>query len=167
MTATGEAARLLRSAAGRASIGLLGLTALAVAYWFTYEPAPGIRVAWGDDVSLERQESVERKYLLSNRRGPHPENPRSLAYDLLDTRLSNVAAMVNDPAVVNTGDIDDEPREVRLGTPYGERWMWVAHRIPLLRYGWVRWTVIVMLAGLAISGLTGLRRRPRSARSPA
>lgn len=142
-------------------IGVGGLAALAFAYWFTYEPAPGIRVRWRDHVSQELQESRERKYMLSNRRAPHPDAPRSLAYDLLDTSRSNIEALVKDPAVYDTNDIDDEDAfQVRLGTAYGDEWLWVAHRTPLLRIAWVRWTLIFGLAALTIAGLRDLLRFP-------
>ena len=151
-----------RKAAWRATVvGLGGLTALACAYWFTYEPAPGVRVSWRPGIALEQQEALERKYMLSNRRG---FMSGSLAYDLLDTTHANIEALLKDPAVVDTNDIDDEWMRVRLGTDYGDEWMWVAHRTPLLRYGEVRWALIVMLAAMAGAGLRGLSR-PRIAQT--
>lgn len=141
-----------------AGIGLTGLAALIFAYWFTHEPAPGIRVTWRSGVTLDAQEAAERKYLLASRRAPHEEQPRSLAYDLLDTRQSNIAALLNDPAVEDTNDIDDQWARVRLGTAYGDQWMWVAHRTPLLRYREVRWTLVVTLSGAAVFGVWGLLR---------
>ena len=134
-----------------------GLGLFAFAYWFTYEPAPGIRVEWQPGVTLEEQTALERKYLLSNRRAPLL---RSLAYDLLDTRRSNIEALVKDPAVVDTNNIEDQWARVRLGTAYGDQWMWVADRTPLLRYGGIRWALIVTLAATAVLGLRGLLRPP-------
>lgn len=136
-------------------VGLGGLAALAFAYWFTYEPAPGIRVLWKPEITLDQQEALERKYMLAARRAPLNG---SLAYDLLDTTRPNIEALLKDPAVADTNDIDDEWMRVRLGTDYGDRWMWVAHRTPLLRYGEVRWTLIAMLAAMAVFGLRGLAR---------
>ncbi len=158
MTPDRERRRPRRRAAWCAAIGITGLAALAFAYWFSYEPAPGIRVTWAPGVTLEQQTAVERKYMLSNRRAPHPEQPRSLAYDLLDTRRSNIEALVKNPAVADTNDIEDQWASVRLGTAYGDRWMWVAHRTPLLRYGWLRWTLIAVLTAMALFGLRGLLR---------
>lgn len=140
-------------------VGLGGLAALACAYWFTYEPAPGVRVSWRPGIALEQQEALERKYMLSNRRG---FVAGSLAYDLLDTTHANIEALLKDPAVVDTNDIDDEWMRVRLGTDYGDEWMWIAHRTPLLRYDEVRWALIAMLAAMAVFGLRGLLR-PRIA----
>ena len=137
-------------------VGLGGLAALACAYWFTYEPAPGVRVSWRPGIALEQQGALERKYMLSNRRGLMAG---SLAYDLLDTTHANIEALLKDPAVVDTNDIDDEWARVRLGTAYGDEWLWVADRTPLLRSREFRWGLIVTLAGMAVFGLRGLLRR--------
>ena len=94
MTPDKEGRRARRLAAWCAAVGITGLAALAFAYWFSYEPAPGIRVEWQPGVTLEAQTALERKHLLSNRRAPDPEQARSLAYDLLDTRRSNIEALV-------------------------------------------------------------------------
>jgi len=159
MTPDEEGRRARRHATWYAAIGITGLAALAFAYWFSYEPAPGIRVEWQAGVTLEEQTALEKRYMLSNRRAPHPEQPRSLAYDLLDTRRSNIRALVQDPGVVDTNDIEDEWARVRIGTAYGDRWMWIAHRTPLLRYAEIRWALIVTLATTAAFGLRGLLRR--------
>ena len=139
-------------------IGVAGLAALGLAYWFTYEPAPSIRVRWRDDVTSERQAALERKYLLVNGRAPAG---RSIAYDLLDTRRANIKALVLDPDVLDMTDIDRDRFEVPYETPYGESWMWVADRIPLLRYAPVRWTLIVTLVVMVAAGR---RRRARAMR---
>jgi hypothetical protein len=115
-------------------------------------------VSWRPGVTLEQQEALEQKYMLSNRRAPMTG---SLAYDLLDTTHANIDALLKDPAVVDTNDIDDEWARVRLGTAYGDNWMWVADRTPLLRYRWLRWGVIVTLAAMAATGL-GTLLRPRN-----
>ena len=159
MTPDAERRRARRRAAWCADVGLAGLAALAFAYWFSYEPAPGIRVQWQPGVAIEEQTALERKYLLSNRRAPHSEQPLSLAYDLLDTRRSNIEALLENPAVADTNDIDDEWARVRLGTAYDDGWMWVAHRTPLLRYGWIRWTLIAVLTAMALFGVRGLLAR--------
>ena len=98
-------------------------------------------------MSPEYQTFLESKYLLTDRVGPHPDARRSFGYALLDTRRSNIEALVKDPAVFDTNDIEDEAGEfyVRLGTGYSDRWMWLAHRMPVLRYAPVRWTLILGL----------------------
>ena len=162
MTPHGNPNRGSRRAWWCVGVGGSGLAALAFAYWFTYEPAPAIRVTWRSGVSLEQQGALERTYMLSNRRAPHEEQPRSLAYDLLDTRQSNIAALLKDPAVEDTNDIDDQWARVRLGTDYGERWMWVADRTPLLRRSEIRRSLIAMLTATTGWGLWGLLRRPQA-----
>jgi len=158
MTAQRERRQGRRGARLCTAIGGTGLAALAFAYWFTVEPAPSIRVTWREGATLEQQAAAERKYLLSNRRAPHAEQPRSLAYDLLDTRQSNIRAVLDDPAVEDTNDIDDQWARVRLGTATDERWMWAAHRTPWLRQPEIRWTVMLALAAMAAYGLWALLR---------
>jgi hypothetical protein len=137
-------------------VGALGLAALGGTYWFTHEPAPAIRVLWKDEVSTDLQTRLERRYLLSNRRAPHPDAPRSFAYDLLDTRPSNIEALVTDPAVGDTNDVDRQYFEIAIDRASGERWMWAAHRTPMLRNAGVRWTLIVLLAVLAAVGFRSI-----------
>ena len=141
-------------------IGVAGLAALGFAYWFTYEPAPSIRVRWRDDVTSQRQAALERKYLLANGRAP---SGRSIAYDLLDTRRENIKALVQDPDVRDTNDLDRHQFEVPLDFAYGDSWMWVADRTPVLRNTRARWTLIVILALMAVVGL----RQERGQRRPA
>ena len=162
MTAGRGRSRTRRGAYLCIAVGGIGLAALSFAYWFSAEPAPGIRVIWRDGVTVQQQASAERRYLLTNRRSPHAEQPRSLAYDLLDTRQSNIRALVDDPAVEDTNDIDDEWARVRLGTAYGDEWMWVAHRTPWLRQSEARWALILALTATTVWGLRGLLRSPDS-----
>jgi hypothetical protein len=136
-------------------IGGGGLAALLALYWFTREPAPAIRVRWRDDVTAPRQHELEAKYLLANGRSPQG---RSIAYDLLDTSPSNVRALVLDPDVADTNDINRDTYEVPFDTAYGDRWMWAAHRVPGLRNASIRWTLIAALAAMAVRGLTALTR---------
>lgn len=141
------------------AIGLSGLAALSLAYWLTYEPAPAVRVRWRETVTPQQQAGLERKYLLSNGRAPMADG-RSIAYDLLDTRRSNVEALVRDPVVADTNDIDRDNYEVPFEAAYGDRWMWLAHRTPVLRDTRVRWALIAALLLMAICG----RQRVRWAR---
>jgi hypothetical protein len=142
-------------------LGATGLAALGGIYWFTYEPAPAVRVRWRDDLSVDRQAELERHYLLSNRRAPHPEAPRSFAYDLLDTRPANIEALVRDPDVGDTNDIDREHFVIRVDRQSGERWMWAAHRTPGLRDARVRWSLVAVLAGFLVCGCWWLQH-PRT-----
>lgn len=141
------------SARWLAAIGLAGLALLGFTWWLTREPAPSIRVRWRDDVSAERQVELERRYRLSNPRAPQN---RSIAYDLLDTSHGNVEALVRDPEVADTQDVDRDEYEVPFDTAYGERWMWLADRTPGVRDSRVRWALIVALAAMTVAGV---RRR--------
>lgn len=139
-----------------AAVGLGGLAALALTYWLTYEPAPAVRVQWREDVTPAQQVTLERRYQLSNGRAPQD---RSVAYDLLDTRRSNIEALVRDPAVADTNDIDRDAYDIPFDNSYGEIWMWAAHRTPVLRDARVRWTLIAVLLGMAIAGWRGTREK--------
>ena len=133
-----------------AIVGLGGLAILAFLYWFTYEPAPSIRVEWKRGTTPEVEAALERKYLLTNRRGQIPFG--SVAYDLLDTRSSNVRAIREDPNVFDTNDLDKDRYIVPPWVTSGERWMWVADRTPGLRDTRVRWTLFAVLVAMAVYG---------------
>jgi hypothetical protein len=142
-------------------LGAAGLGVLGGTYWFTHEPAPSVRVLWRDEISLDRQLELEREYLLANRRAPHPDAPKSFAYDLLDTRASNIEALVRDPGVQDTNDIDREHFLIRIDRASGEQWMWAAHRTPGLRDARIRWSLILALAGFAVYGCWHIRQPTR------
>lgn len=131
-------------------MGLAGLALLGFAWWLTHEPAPSIRVRWRDDVSPEHQVAMERRYRLSNGRAPQG---RSIAYDLLDTSRGNVEALVRDPDVADTQDVDRDRYAIPFDTAYGERWMWAADRMPGLRDPRIRYTVIIALAAMTLAGV--------------
>jgi hypothetical protein len=133
------------------SIGVAGLSALALGYWLTYEPAPAVRVQWREGLTPQQHEALERKYLLVNGRDQIPGG--SIAYDLLDTSARNLRALVRDAAVADTGDIDRDTFTIPFDTEYGQSWMWIAYRIPGLRQEEMRRVVTVLLVIMAISGL--------------
>jgi len=150
----GRALRWARRCVG--AIGIAGLTVLGFAWWLTYEPAPRVRVLWRPDVTPARQAALEQKYLLVNGRDRLPEG--SIAYDLLDTSRPNIQALVTDAAAADTNDIERNTFEVPFDVEYGGEWMWIAHRTPGLRDGWMRGALILALTAMAVSGL--LRGRP-------
>jgi hypothetical protein len=119
-------------------------------YWFTYEPAPRVRILWRPDVTAEQRAALERRYLLLDPRDLLPEG--SLAYDLLDTSPANLRAIVADPAISDTNDIERNTLAVPFDVEYGGKWMWLAHRLPGLRKTWVRTAVILALAAMAVGG---------------
>ena len=124
--------------------GLIGLMLLGAAYLATLERVPRIRILWRDGVTAEQQAALEARYLLRNARDRLPEG--SLAYDLLDTSRANIRALVDDPAVTDSNDIDRDAYVVEPETDRGEAWMWVAYRVPGLRAAGVRWTLILLLS---------------------
>lgn len=125
------------------------LIAFTVAYYLTYEPAPEIRILWRAGLDPERREDLERRFLLVN---AMPFEDR-LTYDLLDTRLENVEALVNERDIQDTDRVDRVGFTIPPDTPYGASWMWVAHRLPVLRIpglvqGIVLASAIVLTASL-------------------
>jgi len=128
-----------------------GLVLLGTAYWLTYEPAPRVRVLWRPDLMPEQRAALERKYLLRNGRDPLPAG--ALAYDLLDTSPSNIKALVDEPSIVDTNDIERHTLTVRFDVDYGGEWMWIAHRTPGLRDGRARSLLFVVLTLTALGGL--------------
>ena len=134
-----------------AAAGIAGLGLLGAAYGLTYEPAPRVRVQWQEDLRPEQRSRLERTYLLVNPRDPIPDG--SIAYDLLDTSLTNIMALVEDPDVLDTNDIERNTFVVPFDVDYGGEWMWIAHRTPGLRDARVRTALIVVLMMMALGGL--------------
>lgn len=132
------------------ALGVAGLAVLGLTYWLTVEPAPRVRVLWRAGVTPARQAALERAYLLENGRDRLPEG--SIAYDLLDTSRSNLQALVQDPAVADTNDIDRNALVVPFDADYGAEWMWIAHRTPGIRDGRVRALLLAALAAMAAGG---------------
>jgi hypothetical protein len=140
------------------------LVALGVAYYFTYEPAPQIVVLWRDNLPPNRRSALERRFRLVD---PEPHENR-FTYDLLDTSQANIKALVNEPDVEDTDRIDQSHYLIPFETPYGGSWMWVAHRIPILRApGVVPGIVLACIAvimGGAGAWVEGRRLRKRIGR---
>jgi hypothetical protein len=130
------------------------LVALGLAYYLTYEPAPEIRVQWRVGIEPQRRAELERRFLLVN---PAPFEDR-LSYDLLDTSRENVEALVKERDVADTDRVDRVNYAIPFDTPYGESWMWAAHRTPLLRVpGVVEALVITSVGVLVAANVTGGR----------
>ena len=119
-----------------AVVGIAGLASGALGYWLTAESAASVRVRWRDDVSAARQAELERRYQLVGGGSPHQDAPRALVYSLRDTSEPNVEAIVKDPEIADTSDIDRELYEVQG-----------------LRQANARRTLIFVLAGMVIAGL--------------
>ena len=106
------------------------ILSFAGAYYLTYEPAPLVRVRWREGLPPERRAELERRFLLVR---PVLHEGRTFSYDLLDTRHSNVAELLEHPDAEDTDHIDRATATVPFDAPYGESWMWLAHRTPVLR----------------------------------
>ncbi len=131
-------------------IGLAGLLSLRVAYDLTREPAPEVRVRWRDATSDGRRAWLEWKYRLT---GPAAPQGLSYSYVLMDTRPTNIRALVQDPEVADTGDIDRAKYEIPWETANESRtFMWIADRLPVLRHPVARWLLAAGLAMVAASG---------------
>jgi hypothetical protein len=137
-------------------VGVIGLASLRIAYTFTFEPAPAVRVKWQIGTGEWRRAWLEMKYRLED-----PEAPQgtSYAYVLFDTSQRNIKALVADPEAADTNDIDRDKFEVpwaRLQET--RRFMWVADRIPVLRQPIVRRSLMVILGAMTLIGARGLLR---------
>jgi hypothetical protein len=134
------------------------LVALGTAYYFTYEPAPRIAIRWPADIQPARRQALERRFLLVN---PATDRDRT-EYDLLDTSRANIEALVREPDVADTDRVSREGFTVPLDVPYGSNWMWLAHRIPVLRApGVIPAIVALCVAVLAWALAAELRGRIR------
>ena len=142
-------------------VGVVGLASMPIAYHVTYEQAPSVRVRWRDGTSDWRRTVLEMKYHLVQ---PTGREGLSFSYILMDTRRSNIEHLVKDPEAADTHDIDRRQFEVPYWTAsYSQQLMWIADRIPGLRWPVVRWTVVAMLAAMTLAG-AGLVIRGVSAR---
>lgn len=150
----------MRRAAVLLLIGLVGLVSLRTAYNLTREPAPGIRVRWRDGTSSSQRAWLEWKYRLEGRSAPQG---LSYSYVLMDTRTANIRALVTDPEVSDTDDIDRERFAIPWETANESRqFMWVADRLPVLRQPLARWTLVALFALMVAAGtrtLAGVANR--------
>jgi hypothetical protein len=152
--------RMPRIAPVVAALAASVLLVVGAAYWFTVEPAPEIRVRWQPGIDAARRAELERRFLLVN---PAPFEDR-LTYDLLDTSRANVEALVNERDIQDTDRVDREHFAIPPDVPYGASWMWVAHRLPVLRVrGVVEGILIACALVLAVSlgGMIESRRIQR------
>jgi hypothetical protein len=130
------------------------LVALGITYYFTCEPAPRVAIRWREGVTAERQQALERRFLLVN---PEVERDR-LEYDLLDISRANLEALVGEPDIADTDRISREGFTLPLDVPYGTSWMWLAHRTPVLRIPGILSAIVVLCAAILI-GTVGLELR--------
>jgi hypothetical protein len=68
---------------------------------------PRINVRWGRGVDAEQQEALERKHRLADAlRDPSDPRDRTWSYELLEGSPQSLAALLNDPAVEDTANVD-------------------------------------------------------------
>ncbi len=140
--------RMPRVVGALALLAAVTLATLGGAYYLTREPAPEIRIGWRDGIEANRRAELERHFRLVR---PAPFEDR-LTYDLLDTSRANVKALVNERDIQDTDRVDREHFAIPPDVPYGSSWMWIAHRLPILRNpGVVEGTVVTCAAVLALA----------------
>lgn len=128
-------------------IAALVLALLGAAYYVTWERAPGVSVRWREGVTPDRRAALERSFRLARSRDPEG---RTITYDILDIRSSNIAALLAQPEVEDTGYIDRRTNAVPANAPFGRGGMWIGTRLPVLRiYGVVPAIVVTSLIVLA------------------
>ena len=149
-------------------LGAIILASLGVTYYFTVEPALTVKVRWRATVTPDQRSDLERQFLLVR---PVLDQGRTYRYDLLDTSPSNMEALVRDPAVEDTADIDTVHYTLPPDYPYGTSWTWAAYRVPILRAPGVVETVVgisamtlvvpaVWVVGSVVSVLRKARAQP-------
>ena len=137
------------------------LAALGFTYYLTVEPAPTVNIRWREGVTDAERRRLERSFLLvaTAREG------RTYAYDLLDTRPSNLAAILSEPAIEDTSRIDPGSLAFPADYVYGSTWMWAAHRTPVLRVPGVVEGIVAVCVVVTAAGVIGLASRVRSRRA--
>lgn len=134
------------------------LAALAIAYYLTYEPAPAIGVTWRAGLSEARRADLERRFLLVNRT-PAGDG---FKYDLLDTRTATLQALVDESDIADTDGISRVHSRLPPDISYGQSWMWVRYRIPVLRAAGVVEAIVVAcvcVLALGVRRMIASRRR--------
>ncbi|MGE3858348.1 MAG: hypothetical protein AB7G21_15450 [Dehalococcoidia bacterium] len=138
---------------------------LAGLWWLTRpngDLAPSIHVRYSAEVTDARRAEIERDRGLA--RGTRLEG-RTYAYDLVDTRPENIRAIVEDPGVEDTHDLDRERYAVRPGAPAGETRRSQADDLPLLQDVSARRAMgssLAIAAVLAAVAAALTRRRPQA-----
>jgi hypothetical protein len=99
-------------------------------YYFTYEPAPQVSVAWDPQLTWDQRTAIERRHGLVR---PRDQEGYALSYDLVDIRPANIQELLARPEVADTGIIDRRQGTIPADAPYGVGWMWMGNRLPVLR----------------------------------
>ena len=136
---------------------VLLIVAIATRTFVSPTAAPRVHVRWAPAVSDEGRTAAERRFGLV---GGAQSDGRTWAYDLVDTSPANVRALVDDPAVEDTHDIDRSAGTVAPTAPPGS--IHVGDGIHRLRDPrlWT-WTAAASATTLVVAALwlAGARRR--------
>jgi len=97
-------------------VGLAGLCLAAVEPLLPSPFAPRVNVRWNSDLGAQDRQRLESRFGLVR---PTQTDGTTWRYDLVDTTHGNVAALVADPAVSDTHEIDRTLGEVAPGAPRG------------------------------------------------
>ncbi len=142
-------ARYLRRAGRSLIFSLVAMAAWHGTRLATESPAPIVKVRWKPTVSEAQRVGLEERHQLI--RG-NSVGPNSFNYDLLDSRREAIRAIVTDPAVADTGEIDRAQFRIAptAGRGTATRWLW--HRFwPEWAARWVAgalhaWMVLSLVA---------------------
>lgn len=110
---------------------LLAGLAVLNAVWFGTKAAtatsvaPSVHVRWMPGTPVYKRRALEMRYELTN---PGRIGENTFAYDLVDTSRENIEALVRDPAVADTHDIDRSRYTLSPTVPAGSTRHWFAHR---------------------------------------
>jgi hypothetical protein len=85
-------------------------------------PAIDVNIRWADQVSDETRVNLERRYRLTNGR---QDEGRTWKYQLADPAPENLRAIVADPHIEDTANIDRSP----LATPEPSRWQRISRAL--------------------------------------
>jgi hypothetical protein len=126
---------------------------------------PRVHVRWHESVTVADRTALERRYALLNG-APVEETGRTWRYELGELSRENIRALIQDPAVADTGYIDREALtsegrdvDVRITVryPYSDLFARPSQLLQLHRSLWL------LLAGGAVlwaaGGPSGIRRR--------
>ena len=145
-----QALQIQRLATAVGSLSATLLLTLLVVHWITSAPAPNIQVEWDDTISEKARRELEHRFQLLNQAAIRD---RMWSYDLIDAATSNIAALVNNPAIVSTVFLDREALSVSPDAPPGVITTWVGDRIPILNRPGVMRGVALSLFAMVVGAL--------------
>ena len=105
------------SVVGQCVLVALGLT------WAIFErPAPVVSVRWNDDVSVEERQRLEEQFFLES----GEQSDAAWRYQLGWPARSNIAAIVRNPRVNDTHNLDRSNLQLSADVSFGPSRVWWA-----------------------------------------